>query len=105
MNESTKTILVVYANRALSHKAALALKKYAFNTDDSTIAVGDRFKAVDYSDAMQVVEVLEESFRYVNTKTGDLSNRRTSTNQFELRRIVLQDHCDNTVYATRVNDE
>jgi hypothetical protein len=40
---------------------------------------------------MQVVKILDTSFKYFNRATGELSNEFNSTEQWEIRTIVVRD--------------
>lgn len=80
-----KTILVIYTHEKLNKKESQTLKKYAFNTTEK-LAVGDMFESEDYVTPMQVVKVMDKTYRYYNTYTGELSNKKiASTKQFEIR--------------------
>lgn len=98
-----KTILVVYTNVKLTKKETQTLKRYAFNVSQRVV-VGDMFTGDDYSTDMQVVEVMKTCYKYVNTHTGNLSNKRTgSTKQFEIRNLHIQAPYDvNAVVVSRV---
>lgn len=97
-----RTILVVYSNTRLTPKQTQTLCRYSFNTKDA-VKVGTRFSSPDYQTAMQVVEVMAKTYRYVNTHTGDLSNTRApSTKQYEIRVVEIEDPQQTTVTkATR----
>ena len=56
-------------------------KKYAYNTE-SKVAIGDVLVSPEYSNSkMTVIDVLDESYKYVNPDTGELSNKMTSLTQ------------------------
>ena len=100
-----KTILVVYTDVKLTKKEWVSKKQYAFNS--STAKVGDLVQSDDYSTAMQVVMILDKCYKYVNLSTGELSDKRNSTNQFELRRLDIQRRrstksCDDNVVKAEV---
>ena len=78
-------------------------KKYAYNTD-SKVAVGDVLTSPDYSNSkMTVIDVLDESYKYVNPDTGELSNKMTSLNQNLIRTLkVVADKTDSTVICIRL---
>jgi hypothetical protein len=95
-----KTILVVYTFDKLTKKSVQGVKKYAFNVS-FPVKVGDMFDSDDYSTPMQVVEVMKKTFKYVNTFSGDLSNKPFySTKNFELRELVMS-QSKNVVNVTR----
>lgn len=80
------------------------MKQYAFNTEAS-MKVGDMFASDDYTTPMQVVEVLDKAFKYVNLADGKLSDKRDSTRQFELRVLKISkvnESKGNTVVASRI---
>ena len=93
-----KTILVVYSNSKTTETYKYA-KRYAFNTSYD-IKKGDTVIFHSYDTPMQVVEVLEESFKYFNRQTGELSNTLNSTVQFEIRELVMREEDKNIVYVT-----
>lgn len=93
-----KTIIVVYSDTKVPNNCRL--KKYAFNTKKE-INKGDTISSPNYTTKMQVVDVLEESFKYYNVLTGDLSNEFNSTNQYEIRELVFTDS-ENIVIGTLV---
>lgn len=97
-----RTILVIYTDNKLSKKLVQSCKKYAFNTK-ARLKVGDRVTSADYSTAMQVVEILDRSYKYVNLSNGELGDKRTSTSQFEIRELILEEQTnENAVIATKL---
>ena len=95
-----KTILVIYTFERLSKKAARTSRRYSFNTE-ARVSVGDMFEAEEYATPMQVVEILPKTYRYVDTNSGELSNRRkASTKQFEIRTLEIREDRDNAIVAT-----
>lgn len=78
-------------------------KKYAYNTE-SKVVVGDILVSPDYSNSkMTVVDVLDESYKYVNPDTGELSNKRTSLNQNFVKTLkVVTDKTDQTIICIRL---
>ncbi len=78
-------------------------KKYAYNTE-SKVAVGDVLVSPEYSNSkMTVIDVLDESYKYVNPDTGELSNKMTSMNQNLIRTLkVVADKADQTVLCIRL---
>ena len=52
---------------------------------------------------MTVIDVLDESYKYVNPDTGELSNKMTSLNQNLIRTLkVVADKTDSTVICIRL---
>lgn len=77
-------------------------KKYAYNTD-SKVVVGDVLMSPEYDNKMTVIDVLDESYKYVNLDTGELSNKMTSLNQNLIRTLkVAADKTDSTVICIRL---
>lgn len=78
-------------------------KKYAYNTE-SKVAVGDILISPDYSNSkMTVIDVLDESYKYVNPDTGELSNKMTSLTQNLIRTLkVVADKEDQTILCIRL---
>lgn len=86
---------MVYTNVKLtSTKDVAKLKKYTFNTDCEDIKEGDMIKSPEYGTNLQVVKVLESSFKYYHPATGDLSNEYKSTLQWEIRTLKIIDSLD-----------
>lgn len=48
-------------------------KEYSFNTNND-IKVGDEIQTNEYKAKITITEVLEESFKYFNFKTKELTN-------------------------------
>lgn len=82
------------------------MKQYSFNTS-ANVKVGDMIKSPDYNTKMQVVEVLDKAYKYVNLADGKLGDKRDSTRQFELRVLKLDNQNDdaNTVRGTIMRDK
>ena len=78
-------------------------KKHAFNTD-SKVAAGDVLISPDCSNSkMTVIDVLDESYKYVNSDTGELSNKMTSLNQNLIKTLkVVADKADQTILCIRL---
>lgn len=78
-------------------------KKYAYNTE-SKVAVGDILVSPDYSNSkMVVIDVLDESYKYVNPDTGELSNKMTSLSQNLIRTLkVVADKVDQTILCIKL---
>lgn len=98
-----KTILVVYTNTALTIKQVSDRKmmKYAFRSDED-LKVGDIIESKAYSTKMQVVDVVEEDYKYYNSCTGELRNTINSTKCYPIKKIVLREDDELTVYAKKV---
>ena len=77
-------------------------KKYAYNTE-SEVATGDVLVSPDYDNKMTVIDVLEDSYKYVNPDTGELSNKMTSLNQNPIKTLkVVADKADQTIICIRL---
>lgn len=78
-------------------------KRYAYNTE-SKVATGDILVSPDYGNRkMTVIDVLGESYKYVNPNTGELSNKMTSLNQNLIRTLkVVASKADQTILCIRL---
>lgn len=96
-----KTIFCIYSEKAVTITDISKFKKYSFNceVEDNGLKVGDRITTNAYNTPLQVVEILPTSFRYVNIATGELSDILNSTNQFEIRPLILRTDMPNVVYG------
>ena len=99
-----KTILVIYTNAKSVKKSEIArYKKYSFNTE-ADLEVGDIIKSPQYNTNMMVVKILPRVYKYYNRSTGKLSNTFNSTNQWEIRPLVLREEDEMTVYGSLIKD-
>ena len=96
-----KTILVIYSNERVS--STKDYKKYAFNTD-SDVEVGDMLETNAYNTNLIVVRVLEEAFKYYDA-SGKLSNNFNSTRMDEIKTLKVVEGVDNTIIATKVDND
>lgn len=100
-----KTVLVIYTNKKLTSKAEIGRnKRYAFNTKDQ-LSVGDMIESSSYNTKMQVVKVLDECYKYYNGTTGKLSQKFSSTNQWEIRNLAIREDEDDTIYAKKLDGD
>jgi hypothetical protein len=100
-----RTVLVVYADCKLTKKEHQTLKRYAFNTS-SNINVGMHLKLDLYATPVQVVEVMPKSFKYIDSHSGALSDRRVaSTRQYEIREIELVVKKSSDIIKATIYDE
>ncbi len=100
-----KTILVVYSNnKSLTKNQVNAMKHYAFNTE-SDLKVGDVIVSSAYDTAMHIVRVLEDSFKYYNATTGELTDKFTSTSLREVKTLVIREDDVDTVYGSIVKQD
>lgn len=98
-----KTVIVVFTGARIdSLKSIGSMKKYSFNTD-ADLSVGDMIKSAIYTTTIQVVAVLDKSFKYYNALTGDLSDDYTSTNQWLVRTLVIGKEDADVVYGTIIS--
>ena len=96
------TILVIYSNTKLESKKDIArTKRYSFNTE-SDVKEGDLIKTQEYSTNLQVVKVLDTSFKYYNASTGELSNEFKSTLDWEIRRLEIREDTEEVIYGSKV---
>ena len=99
---ASKTILVVYTDRKITQKAEITkMKKYSFNTE-ADVKVGDMLSSSAYSTNLQVVRVTESAFKYHNPATGEMSNSFNSSNQSEIKNLIIREDDEDTVYASIV---
>lgn len=101
-----KTILVVYTNTALTAKqiSDKKMQKYVFRTEEG-FKEGDLIESKAYSSKMQVVDVIDNDYKYYNSSTGELRNDINSTRCYPIKKIVLREDDELTVYATKCNVE
>lgn len=101
-----KTILVVYTNTALTAKqiSDRKMQKYVFRTEED-FKEGDLIESKAYSSKMQVVDVIDNDYKYYNSSTGELSNDINSTRCYPIKKIVLREDDELTVYAAKCNAE
>ena len=99
-----KTVVVVFTDRPLKQSEIGRLKKYSFNTE-SSLKVDDVIMSNSYNNAMQVVKVLDKAYKYYNSSTGELSDEFNSTNQWEIKELVIREEKSNVVYGQIINME
>lgn len=87
-----KTIFVIYTNEKKAN--AGYEKRYAFNTE-SEVKEGEMIKSDNYKTNVQVVKVLDRSYKYFDRNSGELSDELKSTNQYEIREIKVVDPVKN----------
>lgn len=95
-----KTILVVYTNTALTIKQVSdrKLKKYCFRTEEN-LSVGDMIESKAYTSNMQVTDVIDTDYKYYNSITGELRNDINSTQCYPIKKLVLREDDELTVYG------
>lgn len=97
-----KTILVIFTKNKVEDSSTIATtKKYSFNTNEE-IEVGDMLKSSSYSTELQVVRVLDKSFKYYNSVTGEMSDEFTSSAQSEIKTLVIRNEDTSIIYARKV---
>lgn len=98
-----KTILVVYTNTALTIKqiSNKKLQKYVFRTEED-LKVGDIIESKDYTSKMQVVDVIDNDYKYYNATTGELRNDINSTKCYPVKKIILREDEELTIYAKKL---
>lgn len=100
-----KTIIVVYTNTKITNKSSLSsTKRYSFNTS-SEVAEEDLISTSSYDTSIQVVKVLNKGYKYYNASTGDLSDEYTSTNQREIKELVIREDAEDVVYGSIIKEE
>lgn len=100
------TILVIYiskqSERITSKRELRSKKAYAFNTS-SEVEEGDLLESPEYTSNIQVVKVLDTSYKYYNASTGELSDSFSSTAQKEIAVLEVRDDDVDIVYASKIN--
>lgn len=99
-----KTVLVIYSNHRLPLTTIGNRKKYAFNTEDD-LKPGDMLNTTAYDTKLQVVKVLDKSFKYYNEATGELSDEFTSTRQWVIKKLIMREDDDTSVYGNIIDRE
>lgn len=99
-----KTILVVFTASKLSKKKIYEsnLKKYVFVTEED-VQEGDMIYSESYGNLLQVVNVIEEGYKFFNSLTGELRNDINSTACKEIKKIVFQEPDDLIVYGNKLD--
>ena len=82
-----KTILVIFTDQKLED--ASKMKRYSFNTARQ-VEVGDLIESPAYKTKLQVVEVLNACFTNVNIRTGELTDKETSSIIYPIRELPLE---------------
>lgn len=95
-----KTILVVYTNTALTTKqiSDRKLKKYCFRTEDALVE-GEMIESKSYSNKMQVIDIIDADYKYYNAITGELRNDINSTQCYPIKKLVLREDDELTIYG------
>ena len=96
-----RTILVIYTDKKIENVGYI--KRYAFNTEND-VEEGDMLKSSSYNTNMQIVEVLDEEFKYFNRVTGEMSNVMNNSNAFLIRKLEISDTKSDTIVATRIKE-
>lgn len=94
-----KTILISYGEKTSYKKT-----KYTFNTS-ADVKVGDLIKSPNYNSVILVEEILGDTFNYVNTQTGELTNKINSTRCVPIRELVIRNEEKDVVYGSFVNKD
>lgn len=96
-----KTILVVFTKERLGKDSDTSkMKKYAYNTE-ADLKEGDLIISNSYNSFLQVTNVLETLYTYYNSVTGEMSNEITSSNQWKIKTLILnQENNPNFVYGS-----
>lgn len=99
-----KTIIVIYTDSLITNKQELGRKKkYSFNTS-SDVEIGDLIKTNAYDTPIQVVKVLNESYKFYNSVTGEMSNDYKSTTQWEIRTLEIREEEQEVIYGTKISN-
>lgn len=97
-----KTILVVYTNTAMTVKQVSdrKVKKYCFQTEEN-LSVGDMIESKAYTSKMQVTDIIDADYKYYNAVTGEMRNDINSTNCYPIKKLVLREDDELTVYGKK----
>ena len=102
-----KTILCVYSDKGnkLTPREITSMKRYTFNTE-AEVKVGDVINSPSYSTPITVVKVLDKSYKFYNSITGDLSDEFKSSSQWDIKTLIIRDpDAPDTVYGCFVEQE
>ena len=96
-----KTVLIRYLDTLDRVNKSDKRKLYAFNIEDSEIIEEGVIYGLNkklYSNYILVVKVLDESFKYYNSSTGDLLNNYSNTGLKDIKLLKLvEESSDDTV--------
>lgn len=102
-----KTILVVYTNVKRTTDQYKGMKKYSFNTE-ADVQIGEMLETSAYDTKLQVVKILDKSFKYYNAVTGEMSDEFNNSLQWEIQTLDIQTKAkknDSVILAFRVEGE
>ena len=85
-----KTIFVIYTHVPVTKDKVASFKRYAFNTNFD-VREGDVIHCPTYDTPMQVTDVLSRRFTFYDRSNGSLSDECTSTNQFLIRQLEVNE--------------
>ena len=93
MENTNKTIVIVYTDKKLNKEYIEKVNKYVFN---SSFDLKEEDMIVSLSDdrTIQVVKVLDKPYKYYNSVTGELSDVYNSTAQWEIRDLVIREETE-----------
>ena len=84
-----KTILVTFTKNKIDDVETLKKRKgYSFNTD-AEVKQLDIIVTDDYSSYLQVIEVMDDYYKYYNYKTGELSKDENSGSWGEIKTLII----------------
>lgn len=84
-----KTILVIFVDEKVKPELIGKYREYSFNTD-ADVKVGDMLSSPEYNSLLQVIEVLDECFKYFTYGTGELTHEKDlKENQGLIKTLVL----------------
>ena len=89
MENSNKTIIIVYTHSKLKKTDIEKVNKYAFNSSFD-LKEGDMIVNLSGDRNIQVVKVLDRVYKYYNSLTGELSDSYTSTAQWEIKDLIVR---------------
>lgn len=100
-----KTIIVNFMYRSdYKTTTAASKQKLVFNSEED-LSEGDELLSQSYPDIIiRVIKVLDKAYKYVNTKTGDLSDHYTSTALVEVKELKKADVDNSIVYFQKLEE-
>lgn len=86
-----KTFLAVFTEEVLN-RPSYKYKRYAFNTDNEDIKVGDYIKCSSYHVPIQVTRIIPHPKKWYDNETGKLTNKPANPESCtEIKKINILD--------------
>lgn len=84
-----KTLKCVFTDTKLTNKELKDKREYTFNTKEKDITIGTMLKSKSYKNNIQVVDIMLDTFEYVNIISGELKHERESSKDIKLKEFSL----------------